>query len=49
MDPIFVCLFDRQILDLLSKVDVLHMKKSISSDDQPDERYFLHTYDDYFS
>ena len=49
LHQIFICFFDRQIIDLLSKVDLLHMKKSISGDDDPDERYFLHTYDDYFS
>ncbi|CAF0997086.1 unnamed protein product [Rotaria sordida] len=38
-----------QIIQLLKKVDVLHMKKSISDEDNIDDRYFLHTYDDYFS
>ncbi|CAF2902207.1 unnamed protein product [Rotaria sp. Silwood2] len=38
-----------QIIQLLKKVDVLHMKKSISNEDNIDDRYFLHTYDDYFS
>ena len=44
----FHCLF-RQIIQLLKKVDVLHMNRSISGEDDNDERYFLHTYDEYFS
>ncbi|UJR24832.1 hypothetical protein I4U23_006204 [Adineta vaga] len=38
-----------QILELLKKFDVLHMKKSISGEDNTDDINFLHTYDDYFS
>ncbi|CAF0761468.1 unnamed protein product [Rotaria sp. Silwood1] len=38
-----------QILQLLKKVDVLHMKKTISDEDNIDDQDFLHTYDDYFS
>lgn len=45
----FSVLLNRQIVQLLKKVDVLHMKKWISGEDDNDERYFLHTYDDYFS
>jgi len=45
----FFCLFNRQIIQLLKKVDVLHMKQSISGEDDTDNTYFLHTYDDYFS
>jgi hypothetical protein len=53
----FIYLFDlfifwrfyRQIIHLLKKVDVLHMKKSFSGENMNDDQYFLHTYDDYFS
>jgi hypothetical protein len=41
--------FSRHIIQLLKKVDLLHMKKSISGENDNDDRYFLHTYDDYFS
>ncbi|CAF1413192.1 unnamed protein product [Adineta steineri] len=41
----------QQIVQLLKKFDILHMKNSISGDDdtQIDNSNFLHTYDDYFS
>ncbi|CAF1257624.1 unnamed protein product [Adineta ricciae] len=38
-----------QIIELVKKLDVLHMKKGISGDDDTDNSNFLHTYDDYFS
>ena len=41
--------FNRQITQLLKKFDILHMKKTITGEDDNDDRYFLHTYDDYFS
>jgi hypothetical protein len=48
-DQTFCFHLNRQIIQLLKKFDILHMKKSIPGEDDNDERYFLHTYDDYFS
>ncbi|CAF1494572.1 unnamed protein product [Rotaria magnacalcarata] len=38
-----------QIIQLLKKADVLHMKKLIFNEDDIEDQHFLHTYDDYFS
>ena len=46
---LFLSSLSRHIIQLLKKVDVLHVKKLISGDNDNDDRYFLHTYDDYFS
>ena len=36
-------------MDLLKRVDLLHMNTSTAADDGRDNQRFFHTYDDYFS